>query len=58
MSEATKQDVLEVVDSQVSKAIEALETAIIYNDTLTDEEKEDLQDMVDTLEEIRGDINA
>ena len=53
------QDVLDVADNKIALAIEALETAQTYNDSLTEDEKEGtIQDLIDLLEEARGVINA
>ena len=52
------QEIADIADDKIALAIDALETALIYNDELTDEEREDLQDLVDSLEDVRGVINA
>ncbi len=52
------QQTLETLDSSLSKAIEDLETKLIYDDnTLSDENRDFLQDLVNSLEDERFEIN-
>ena len=51
-------ETLEKLDAMLSQSIEQLETALIYNQDLTDEEQESLQDYIDSLESERYDVNT
>ncbi len=51
-------NILEALDSTVANAIDKLDEAVVYGEHLTDEEFDIIQDYVDALEAIRGDINA
>ena len=55
---STLQTILEELDSKVAEAIDALDTHIIYGEHLTDEEFDVIKDYIDSLEAIRGEINA
>jgi len=55
---STLHSILEELDSKVAEAIDALDTHIIYGEHLTDEEFDVIQDYIDSLEAIRGEINA
>ncbi len=59
MTDQTAEDyrqLLEKLDSDTTKHVDALEWFIIQNDIAP--ECDDAQDMIDLLEEIRGIINA
>jgi len=49
--------ILEELDSTIANAIDKLDEAVTYGEHLTDEEFDVIQDHIDTLESIRGEIN-
>ncbi len=49
--------ILEDLDSTIAKAIDDLDTHIIFGEHLTDEEFDVIQDQIDALEDIRGVLN-
>ena len=53
----TLQNILEELDSTIANAIDKLDEAVTYGENLTDEEFDEIQDHIDTLESIRGAIN-
>ncbi|WP_415406861.1 hypothetical protein ACLHDG_14005 [Sulfurovum sp. CS9] len=56
MNTSLKQ-ILEELDSTLANAIDKLDEAVTYGEHLTDEEFDVIQDHIDTLESIRGEIN-
>ena len=55
--EASLRQILEELDSTIANAIDKLDEAVTYGENLTDEEFDEIQDHIDTLESIRGAIN-
>ena len=53
----TLANILDELDDTIAKAIDKLDTNIIYGEHLTDEEFDTIQDYIDSLEDIRGVIN-
>jgi len=56
--EPSFRQILETLDSTMTNAIDKLDEAITYGEHLSDEEFDIIQDHIDTLESIRGVINA
>ena len=56
--ETSFKQILEELDSAIANAIDKLDEAIVYGEYLSDGEFDEIQDHIDTLESIRGVINA
>ncbi len=55
--ETSFKQILEELDNTIANAIDKLDEAITYGEHLSDEEFDEIQDHIDTLEGIRGVIN-
>ena len=55
--ETSFRQILEELDSTIANTIDKLDEAVTYGEHLTDEEFDEVQDHIDTLESIRGAIN-
>ena len=55
--EATLRQILEELDSTIANAIDKLDESVTYGEHLTDVEFDVIQDHIDTLESIRGEMN-
>ena len=56
--ETSWRQILEALDSTIANAIDKLDEAVTYGEHLSDEDFDVIQDHIDTLESIRGEINA
>ena len=56
--ETSLRQILEALDSTIANAIDKLDEAVTYGEHLSDEDFDVIQDHIDTLESIRGEINA
>jgi len=56
--EKTLRQTLEELDSTIANAIDKLDEAVTFGEHLSDDDFDTIQGHIDTLESIRGEINA
>lgn len=56
--EKTLRQTLEELDSTIANAIDKLDEAVTFGEHLSDDDFDIIQDHIDTLESIRGEINS